>query len=125
MIRTFRVDRPKVRARLREWAQTLRTRPEILRVVLFGSHARGDATAASDADILIILADSPLRFDERIPLYRPTGLGVSVDVFPYTLAEARRSLEEGWGVVPIALAEGQTLFAAPGAPALADGEPRD
>jgi hypothetical protein len=87
-------------------------------VVLFGSYARGDSTAASDADLLIVLRDSPLRFDERIPLYHPTGLGVSVEVFPYTLAEARQSLREGWGVVPVALKEGLTLYSATEEPGL-------
>ena len=122
MVRIFRVNREQVRARLRDWAQSLRDRPEVLRVILFGSCARGDSTAASDADVVIILRDSALRFDERIPLYHPTGLGVSVEVFPYTVAEARRSIAEGWGVVPIALAEGQTLYAAADAPELRGGE---
>ena len=120
MIRIFRVNRDQVVARLRDWAQSLRGKPEVLAVVLFGSFARGDSTAASDADLLLLLRDSLLRFDERIPLYRPTGLGVSVDLFPYTLAEARRSLKEGWGVVPAALAEGRTLYSASGAPRLED-----
>ena len=123
VIRVFRVNREQVLGRLRAWAQSLPDRPEVLRVVLFGSYARGDSTAASDADILILLRDSALRFDERIPLYHPTGLGVSVDVFPYTVAEARQGIEEGWGVVRIALAEGQTLYAAPGTPALFDAQP--
>jgi hypothetical protein len=118
VIKVFRVDRDAVRARLRDWAQSLRSRPEVLRVVLFGSFARGDATARSDADVVVILRDSPLQFHERIPYYRPRRVGVCVDVFPYTLDEARRSLREGWGVVPIALAEGETLYAAPGAPPL-------
>lgn len=83
--------------------------------MLFGSFARGDSTAASDADVLILLQDSPLRFDQRTAVYRPSGLGVGVDVFAYTLAEARQSLKEGWGVVPIALAEGQTLYSPTGA----------
>ena len=76
--------------------------------------------SASDADILILLRASALRFDQRIPLYHPTGLGVSVDVFPYTVAEARQGIQEGWGV---ALAEGQTLYAAPSTPALFNAQP--
>ena len=110
MIRVFRVQRNQVIERLRQWAESLRSRPEVLAVVLFGSVARGDCTAASDADVLVVLRDSALPFHDRIPLYRPRGLGVSVDVFPYTVAEARQSLAEGWGVVPVALAEGQTLY---------------
>jgi len=79
-------------------------------MVLFGSFARGDCTAASDADVLILLRTSPLDFRERIPLYHPERIGVSVDVFPCTLAEARRSLQEGWGVADVALKEGQILY---------------
>jgi hypothetical protein len=44
----------------------------------------------------------PARFAARF--------GVGVDGFPYTLAEARRSLKEGWGVVGIALKEGRALY---------------
>jgi predicted nucleotidyltransferase len=111
VIRIFRVDGEGVRARLRQWAQALgEADSNVLAVVLFGSFARGDYTAASDADVLILLRESNLRFDERIPLYRPRRIGVSVDVFPYTLQEARQSVKEGWGVVPIALQEGETLY---------------
>ncbi|MGQ9631106.1 MAG: hypothetical protein ACUVXI_12490 [bacterium] len=67
-------------------------------------------TKTSRADVLIVLRDSPLRFDERIPLFIPSGIGVSVDAFPYTLEEAERALREGWGVVEIALNEGIPLF---------------
>ncbi len=111
MTRVFRVDAEAVLTRLQEWAHSLgKEDANVLAVVLFGSFARGDYTAASDADILIILRESPLRFDERIPLYRPRRIGVSVDVFPYTLAEARQSLSEGWGVTPVAVAEGRVLY---------------
>lgn len=111
MTRIFRIDGEAVRARLREWAHSLgQSDANVLGVVLFGSFARGDYTAASDADILVILQESPYRFDERIPLYRPRQLGVSADVFPYTLEEAKQSLRERWGVVPIAIQEGEVLY---------------
>ncbi len=112
-----------MRQRLQDWAQGVGARPEVLRVILFGSFARGDATAMSDADVVIVLEDSDVPFHERIPDFLPTGLGVGVDVFPYTQAEARRSLREGWGVVPPAVAEGITLYAAPDAPPL-EPEPK-
>jgi len=108
------VNREEVRNRLRDWAQSLAADPNVLYVVLFGSFARGDSTAASDADVLVILRDSPWRFEERLPRYHPTGIGVSVDVFPYTVGEARQSLKEGWGVVPIALTEGEMLYGVTG-----------
>ena len=118
MTRIFRVNRERVRGRLGEWAQSLAERREVLLAVLFGSFARGDCTAASDADVLIVLRDSKLPFHERSALYQPSGTGVGVDVFAYTLAEARESLEQGWGVVRPACAEGEVLYAAADAPRL-------
>ncbi len=38
-----------------------------------------------------------------------------MEVFPYTLAEAREALKEGFGVVPAALREGRVLFEREGA----------
>ncbi|HIC95232.1 TPA: nucleotidyltransferase domain-containing protein [Candidatus Bipolaricaulota bacterium] len=108
--RVWKLDRDSILARLTRWAQELGRDENVLAVVLFGSLARGDQTPASDADILIILRDSPLRFDERIPAFMPSGIGVGVDIFPYTLNEVRRGLKEGWGVARIALEEGLYLF---------------
>jgi len=109
VIRIFRSQRSSVIDRLREWARSLGSDPDVLAVVLFGSVARGDCTAASDADLMVILRDSPLRFHDRIPSYRPRGVGLATDVFPYTLSEVRASLAEGWGVARAALAEGMVL----------------
>lgn len=82
----------------------------MLAVILFGSLARGEATAMSDADILILLRDSPFSFDQRLTRCKPVGLDVSTDVFPYTMREARAALEEKQGVVGVALREGVVLF---------------
>lgn len=84
--------------------------PEIERVVLFGSLARGDAVPGSDADLLIILGKSDLPFLERIPRYMPSGAGIGVDVFPYTREEFELMLKEGNRLVKSALAEGIDLF---------------
>ena len=109
-MRVWKIDKKAVLARLTEWAQRLRSEdPNVLAIVLFGSLARGDATAASDADVLILLEDSSLDFADRFAEYKPVGLGISVEVFPYTIAEARSGLEEGWGVVRPALHEGRML----------------
>ncbi|MCC6442753.1 MAG: nucleotidyltransferase domain-containing protein [Armatimonadetes bacterium] len=109
MIRIFRTNRDEVITNLIRWADALTTDPSVLCVVLFGSYARGDCTAASDADILVLLKESPVAFHHRSSLYRPERLGVSADVFVYTPGEARKSLEEGWGVVGPALREGLML----------------
>ena len=97
-VRVWRIDRDAILVRLSRWAHELGQDENLLAVVLFGSLARGDQTAASDADVLIILKRSSQRFDERIPQFMPTGIGIGVDMFPYTLTEVRKALLEGWGV---------------------------
>lgn len=92
MTRIFRFN-PKARLKeVEEAARALRERPEVLAVVLFGSLAQGQATAASDADLFLLLSESPYPFQDRLVLYRPFGLR-RIEVFPYTLEEARRSLK--------------------------------
>lgn len=63
----------------------------------------------SDADVLILLDHSERPFHERIPDFLRPGAGVSLDLFPYTIAEAQQSLQQGWGVLPAALREGVWL----------------
>lgn len=105
----WRLDREEALERIKIWAKTLSNDPNVLCVVLFGSFARGDQTASSDADLIIILRSSEKRFDERIPDFLPSGMGIGVDVFPYTKKEAKKALREGWGVVKTAFSEGLWL----------------
>jgi predicted nucleotidyltransferase len=84
-------------------ARARREHPEILRVVLFGSLAKNTYTAASDADLLIVLKRSDERLIDRIPRFLRLFVAASipVEVFPYTDAEtrsvplARKALQEG------------------------------
>ncbi len=108
-VRVWKRDHGAALSLLRTWAEQLGEDPAVLAVVLFGSLARGEATAASDADVLIVLRDSSEEFDERIVRHKPVGLGVSVEVFPYTLGEVRKALADGAGVVGVALREGLVL----------------
>jgi predicted nucleotidyltransferase len=108
-VRFFRLDRQRIEHNIRAYAHQLAEAPQVLAVVLFGSLVRGEATAMSDADVLILLRDSSQPFHERLPDFLRSGVGISLDVFPYTLSEAMRSLQEGWGVVPVALREGVWL----------------
>ncbi|MFN3179264.1 MAG: nucleotidyltransferase domain-containing protein [Thermus sp.] len=114
MTRVFTFDPEARRAELERATAWLAERPEVLAVVLFGSLARGEATAMSDADLLVLLEGSPLPFPERLVLYRPQGIR-RVEVFPYTWEEAVRGLWEGHGLVHAALREGVPLFEREGA----------
>lgn len=114
-VKVFWLDRERLLQALEEKAaELLATFPEVLAVVLFGSLARGEATAFSDADLLVLLRDTPLPFPERLVRYRPEGVR-RVEVFPYTLSEAVEGLKGEFGVVPAALREGKLLFEREGA----------
>ncbi|MDI6716841.1 MAG: nucleotidyltransferase domain-containing protein, partial [Actinomycetota bacterium] len=56
----------------------------IKKVVLFGSLVKNTFTAFSDADLLIVLKDSKVRFIDRIPhfLFLFLDAPIPVDVFP-------------------------------------------
>ncbi len=93
------LDREQALAEVQEAAQRLVARdPRVLAVGLFGSLAREDAGAWSDADILVLLREHPLpRWFDRIPEYLEAFSGVSLpmDVFPYTQEEARNLARPG------------------------------
>lgn len=110
MSRLWKINREEVISKLEEWAKKLSAeREDVLAVVLFGSLARGDFTAKSDADLVIILKTSDKEFKDRIPDFIPRGVGISIDVFPYTLEEASKMASESLGVIGIALKEGIIL----------------
>ena len=103
-----------VRGRVRQAVLELaRQRPEVERVVLFGSLARGGAVPGSDADLLITLSSSDRPFLDRIPLYIPPGCSVPVDVFPYTAEECQTLLESGHSFLRRAIAEGILVYQRP------------
>lgn len=116
------LDRNQVRAEVEAAAQDLaRRKPEVTKVILFGSLARGDTVPGSDADVLVLLKSSRSRFLNRIPRYRLEGVSVGVDVFPYTEAEIKRMVGDGNPFVRQALKEGVVVYErdkspAPGAP---------
>ncbi|MBM4395122.1 MAG: nucleotidyltransferase domain-containing protein [Deltaproteobacteria bacterium] len=84
-----------------------------MRIVLFGSRARGDARADSDYDFLVV-ADLPVGPAEREFLAHKaaTGFGVSKDIVVVTPAEFRRLSNWSSSLVAAALREGRTVYEA-------------
>jgi predicted nucleotidyltransferase len=80
---------PRLSARARE---LVTSRPDVLEVSLFGSLARGDHGAGSDADVYILLKSDTRRFIDRVPEFADhfSDVGVPVEVFPYTLQEKEK-----------------------------------
>jgi len=98
------LDKPKViRALSRLAARLKKNDDDVLKIVLFGSLATDTYTGISDADILIVLKKSNVRFIDRIPKFslQFADAPLPVDVFPYTESEAvrvplaQRALSEG------------------------------
>lgn len=80
------------------------------RVVLFGSHARGDAGPDSDLDFLVIVRDLPDRHAEMVRLGRELRtLGVPVDVVVVSEAYAKEWAGVEGSMVHAALTEGREL----------------
>ena len=84
------------------------------RIYLFGSRARGETTADSDYDLLLVVPDDAPADRRRSRLayqaLRGTGVGADVVVWTCEAFEARRPLRAS---LPAAvLAEGKLLYAA-------------
>ncbi|MBI4330005.1 MAG: nucleotidyltransferase domain-containing protein [Chloroflexi bacterium] len=94
----------------------VRRHPEIVKVVLFGSLARGEAVPGSDADLLVILSEDGRTFRERMPDYMIATKEVGVDVFPYTVAELTKMEADGNRFIKSALAEGVIIYSKRKAP---------
>jgi len=81
-------------------------------VILFGSHARGEARDNSDLDLLVVepaVEDAPR---EEVRLRRALlGLRLFVDVVVVSAADAQRLRDVSSSLVGVALSEGRVLVA--------------
>jgi len=81
------------------------------RMILFGSHARGEA--AADIDVVII-KDTNARFLDRLKrVYERWGLPVAVDILVYTPGEWDQMIREERGFILRVLREGREIYARP------------
>lgn len=81
-------DAQTVERALREWAQALAEQhSSVVRVGYIGSYARGDWGVGSDVDVVLIIAQSDLPFEQRAAAWDTTSLPVPVDLLVYTLDE--------------------------------------
>ena len=81
------------------------------RVILFGSHARGEADPNSDVDLMIIAESDLPRFKRSRKLYkllRPHPFGM--DLVVYTPKEIEKGQQSPVSFVSTVLREGRTLY---------------
>ncbi len=62
--------KPQERAALAEYLDRLRARfaDRVLRVILYGSRARGEGDAESDLDVLVVVDDGDWKFQDEVAL---------------------------------------------------------
>lgn len=86
-----------------------------LRVVLFGSAARGEMGPGSDVDLLIIVPNGTHRRDAARKAFRAlTGLGIAKDVIVVTENDVKEFGENPSLVIKPALEEGREVYHAAG-----------
>ncbi len=82
-----------------------------LRVILFGSHARGTALAESDIDLLVVMAEMKDARRTTVEIRRALGdLPVSKDILVTTPEEIARRGELAGSALRPALREGKVLY---------------
>ena len=89
----------------------VQSNPNVRRVLLFGSMARGTADRRSDADVAIILKEDYRRPPDRIPEFLRYFIEapMPVDVLVYTEDELAQMLREGRSFARHIAEEGRVL----------------
>jgi predicted nucleotidyltransferase len=83
-----------------------------LQVILFGSHARGDAHADSDVDLLVVFPHVEDNRRMRVDIRRAlSDLPIAKDVIVATPDDLARSTNRLGSILRPAVREGRTLYA--------------
>ncbi len=84
-----------------------------LRILLFGSAARGEFAAASDLDLLVVMPEGVHRRRTAHKIYRGIrGVGVAFDILVATTADLEKHKENIGLIYRTILDEGKELYAA-------------
>ncbi len=99
--------------KLQEIVQRIVDTVHPLRVILFGSTARGEAGPESNIDLLIVMHDGTHRFETTQKIYRHLrGLHIAVDVVVATESDVREYGASPALIYREALRDGRELYAA-------------
>jgi predicted nucleotidyltransferase len=86
-----------------------------LRIILFGSAARGEMGADSDLDVLVIMPDGTHRRQTAQEIYRHMwGFGVAKDIMVVTESDLQMYGDNPYMILKNALEEGRELYHAAG-----------
>jgi len=113
-VRVFSLNKEKILIQLKtKISDFAKDKPEIKKVILFGSLVKGNYTPFSDADIIIVLYDNTevsTKIRDRIPDYYIDDMPIPTDVFPYKEKELEKKISEGSFFIKDAINKGQILF---------------
>lgn len=96
----------KIRRFTREIVRIFRPR----KVVLFGSHARGTATADSDVDLLVLMNFHGSAAEQALAIRKAVPRDFPLDLILRTPREAKRRLTQGDSFLRVALKAGKVLY---------------
>ena len=80
------------------------------RIILFGSHATGEAGADSDVDILVVLPFLGRGFDKSLEILDRTDPQFPIDLIARRPEDVERRYSEGDPLVREALDHGRVLY---------------
>lgn len=108
-VRLFKLDRERILRLLRNYAKKLVEEGRAELVILFGSLARGNYTAFSDADLLIVAENVPERWLDRIPAYIDPEVPIDMEPRVFTMKELYEMARSRSRVVKEVLEDGIVL----------------
>lgn len=97
-IKLFEPDYEAIMRELKEYAEKTVKRGA-LAVILIGSLARGDYTAFSDADVIIVVEESGERPIDRIIKYLEPSASVDIEPRVYTTKEIQAMAKRGARII--------------------------
>jgi len=112
-LKVFKLDYEYVLKKLREYALKALEKDAIA-VFLIGSQARGDYTAFSDADVVVIVRDDyPRGFIDRISDFIDPTLPIDIEPRVYTVSEFLKLIQNRSRIVEEVLSYGILLAGDP------------
>ncbi len=108
---TSAAPRPDVGAVIREMVRRIVERFDPDKIILFGSRVRGDASADSDVDLLVVMPVRGRRLDAAVAIRQLLhGMGVSKDILVATPEEFEAHKDLVGTIVYPAVHEGRLLY---------------
>lgn len=111
---TVTTERHSLDARIRKMVGRIVSRFHPERIILFGSHARGDAGPDSDVDLLVVMPIKGSKCEQQLAIRRALrGIRAPIDIAVSTPEEVEWRHEVVGTIEYPAVTEGRLLYARP------------